>query len=554
MANKTLQLKIGNTTYRSSVDNTLTNEDLNNVTLPGLYNAGGSNSVTNKPSGVDHFGLLVIHRASGSYYIQIIYNDSKSYRRFCTNGTWSNWTEDKLTDTTYTSLKNPYALTLKFNSGAGTTYDGSSAVTYDITKTALGMNKVDNTADVDKSVKHAKTADSATTATTLGSATIGSNSCGIYLNAGKPVKMNATVGDANTPIYFLNGTATACSLTKASVGLGAVDNTADANKSVKSATKLQTYKSGNSTSTYGDEYPLYARWEDSSTVKLTCDNYTVKTDYATTAGSANSVAWGNVSGKPSTFPPASHTHTKSQITDFPTSLKNPTALTVQTNGTTAATYDGSAAKTVNITKASIGLGNVDNTADSEKSVNYAASAGAVAWANVSGKPSTFTPAPHVHDHLERVEDTRSTTTKPSDYKNGFKFIGIKTLKAAGISASESEYCCLIGMNGWTDKSGGGATEIAIDVSGRMFYRHQNMNGADDSFDTWRLVITSDYVVNDLTTNYLNMPLSANMGRRLADMIYNLNETKVNQPIYSTTDLTPGVSDLADGQIYIVYYN
>lgn len=287
MANKTLQLKIGNTTYRSSVDNTLTNEDLNNVTLPGLYNAGGSNSVTNKPSGIDHFGLLVIHRASGSYYIQIIYNDSKSYRRFCVNGTWGDWTEDKLTDTTYTSLKNPYALTLKFNSGIGTTYDGSSAVTYDITKTALGMNKVDNTADVDKNVKHAKTADSATTATTLGSATIGSNSCGIYLNAGKPVKMNATVGDAHTPIYFLNGTATVCSLTKASVGLGSVDNTADANKTVKAATKLQTYKSGNSTSTYGDEYPLYARWEDNqSTVKLTCDNYTVKTDYATNAMTA----------------------------------------------------------------------------------------------------------------------------------------------------------------------------------------------------------------------------------------------------------------------------
>ena len=155
MANKTLQLKIGNTTYRSSVDNTLTNEDLNNVTLPGLYNAGCSNSVTNKPSGIDHFGLLVIHRASGSYYIQIIYNDSKSYRRFCVNGTWGNWTEDKLTDTTYTSLKNPHALTLKINSASGTAYDGSSPITYDITKTALGLNKVDNTADADKTVDRA---------------------------------------------------------------------------------------------------------------------------------------------------------------------------------------------------------------------------------------------------------------------------------------------------------------------------------------------------------------------------------------------------------------
>ena len=239
MANKTLQLKIGNTTYRSSVDNTLTNEDLNNVTLPGLYNAGGSNSVTNKPSGIDHFGLLVIHRASGSYYIQIIYNDSKSYRRFCVNDTWGNWTEDKLTDTTYTSLKNPHALTLRVNGSSIATYDGSSPITYDITKTALGMNKVDNTADVDKSVKHAKTADTATTATTVGSDTIGSDSCGIYWHNGKPVKMNATVGGAHTPIYFLNGAATACQLTRADVGLSVVDNTMDSKKTVDRANKLK---------------------------------------------------------------------------------------------------------------------------------------------------------------------------------------------------------------------------------------------------------------------------------------------------------------------------
>ena len=77
---------------------------------------------------------------------------------------------------------------------------------------------------------------------------------------------------------------------------------------------------------------------------------------------------------------SSHTHTKSQITDFPASLKNPTALTIQTNGATAATYDGSAAKTVNVTKDNIGLGNVDNTADANKSVKYATSAGSASTA------------------------------------------------------------------------------------------------------------------------------------------------------------------------------
>lgn len=73
----------------------------------------------------------------------------------------------------------------------------------------------------------------------------------------------------------------------------------------------------------------------------------------------------------SQFAQASHTHTKSQITDFPSSLKNPTALTIQGNGTALATYDGSAAKTVNITKSSVGLGNVDNTADANKTVSKA---------------------------------------------------------------------------------------------------------------------------------------------------------------------------------------
>ena len=76
-------------------------------------------------------------------------------------------------------------------------------------------------------------------------------------------------------------------------------------------------------------------------------------NYANSAGSANAVAWNNVSGKPSSYTPSSHTHTKAQITDL-----------------------------------------------SSASVNYANSAGsanAVAWGNVSGKPSSYTPSSHTHD-------------------------------------------------------------------------------------------------------------------------------------------------------------
>lgn len=44
------------------------------------------------------------------------------------------------------------------------------------------------------------------------------------------------------------------------------------------------------------------------------------------------VSWDGISGKPSTFPPSTHTHTKSQISDFPTSLP--------ANGGNADTVDG----------------------------------------------------------------------------------------------------------------------------------------------------------------------------------------------------------------------
>ena len=72
-----------------------------------------------------------------------------------------------------------------------------------------------------------------------------------------------------------------------------------------------------------------------------------------------SYAWSEITSKPSTFTPSSHTHTKSQITDFPASLKNPTSVVIKLNGGTTEgtnmfTYDGSAAKSINITPSSIG--------------------------------------------------------------------------------------------------------------------------------------------------------------------------------------------------------
>ena len=51
---------------------------------------------------------------------------------------------------------------------------------------------------------------------------------------------------------------------------------------------------------------------------------------------------------------------------------------------------------VNITAENVGLGNVDNTADSAKSVKYAASAGNVNWNGITDKPPTYPPSNHNH--------------------------------------------------------------------------------------------------------------------------------------------------------------
>lgn len=73
-----------------------------------------------------------------------------------------------------------------------------------------------------------------------------------------------------------------------------------------------------------------------------------------TASAATSVPWSGVTDKPETFTPSEHTHTKSEITDFPASLKNPNALTISVNGISTV-YDGSTAKEITINEDSLGI-------------------------------------------------------------------------------------------------------------------------------------------------------------------------------------------------------
>lgn len=64
----------------------------------------------------------------------------------------------------------------------------------------------------------------------------------------------------------------------------------------------------------------------------------------------------------------------------------------------------------NVTKTDVGLGSVDNTADSAKSVKYATSAGSVAWSNVSGRPSSM-PASDVYSWAKQPHKPSYTASE-----------------------------------------------------------------------------------------------------------------------------------------------
>lgn len=133
-----------------------------------------------------------------------------------------------------------------------------------------------------------------------------------------------------------------------------------------------------------------------------------------------------------------HKHVKADITDFPTSMPA-SDVPAWAKAATKPSYS----------KAEVGLGNVDNTADSAKSVKYATSAGSVAWSNVSGRPSSM-PASDVYSWAKQPHKPSYTASEvgaaPASHSHSylplaggtvsgnihFSYIGDKA-KAAGIT-------------------------------------------------------------------------------------------------------------------------
>lgn len=142
-------------------------------------------------------------------------------------------------------------------------------------------------------------------------------------SANSAVKLDSSAGSATQPVYFKDGKPVA--------------TTYALNKTV----------------------PSDAKFTDTNTWRGIQNNLTSdSTDQSLSAAQGKALKT-LVDGKA----PASHTHTKSQITDFPTSM-SASDVSAWAKAATKPSY----------TKAEVGLGNVDNTADVDKSVKFATSA------------------------------------------------------------------------------------------------------------------------------------------------------------------------------------
>lgn len=140
---------------------------------------------------------------------------------------------------------------------------------------------------------------------------------------------------------------------------------------------------------YDDNYLRILRY--SGGAWKTTDWEKISAGYADSAGYANSagsVAWANVTGKPTSLP---------------------------ANGGNADTVDGQHFNWNNNKNdhtyiwAASSNGQAYLVHRASMSVNYASSAGSVAWGNITGKPSTFTPSSHTHDdryYTESEADSR----------------------------------------------------------------------------------------------------------------------------------------------------
>ena len=177
---------------------------------------------------------------------------------------------------------------------------------------------------------------------------------------------------------------------------------------------------------------------------------------ADTATTASAVAWANITGKPSTFAPSSHTHDylptsggtvsgglwvagssgEIQLGLNYGSGSRMTYLYSQGAGKNRGLYDNHVGSIFLITDS--------GTTFYGSITGNAATASSVAWSNITGKPSSFTPASHSHSGYASIAAHNNLTASGNEFTfassafSGVMYVNYRTA-SGNLDGSISEY-------------------------------------------------------------------------------------------------------------------
>lgn len=218
-----------------------------------------------------------------------------------------------------------------------------------------------------------------------------------------------------------------------------------------------------------------------------------------------------------------HKHTKSEITDFPSSLKNPNALSI--NGKT---YDGSSATDVGVMSASYGGTGKTSLIDSSNALINALSTGADTpvdadyyvsqYVNGGTKTTTYhrRPMSALWNYIKSKLSTVATTGSYSDLKNKPNYAGSSSAGGAATSANK------------LNTNAGSATNPIYFADGIPKACSYSLNKTVPSNAVFTDTNTWRPVQNNLTSYSTSDCLSANQGRLLNDRVATLESTSTKK--------------------------
>ena len=408
---------IGKIPYKSDLDKYL---PLSGGTLTGRLTVPRIN--TNYIESIDGNALLAYHQAGvdgvtnaqvgiGTVVDQMILRSSNTNLMHYKNGT----------QYTILDTSNIAALTIQFNGSTNTTYAPNAAKTVNITPAAIGAAAVGHT-HVMSDISGLSSAWSSIT----GKPETATRWPSWSEVTNKPINPSYSFGGNNDSITTAQFLTHLQNLGAFSTGFGIYRGSWSymANQSITDTGVGVIHLAGSTVEVIGNSA---SNCTIRVTVPTTSGNGTTKRIYVYcnngddykpgwfAVARTDELTWNSISGKPSTFTPSSHTHTKSQITDFPSSMpasdvyawaKAPSKpsyswseITSKPSTFTPSSHTHTKSQITDF-PSSMPASDVYAWAKAPSKPSYS-------WSEITSKPSTFTPSSHTHP-LSGISDLQAS--------------------------------------------------------------------------------------------------------------------------------------------------